>query len=464
MTGRRLKVLVVSEDRKTLRHIAQFLNVFGYDPRQAASVDQAQMALEADPPDFLILDGDLADAGGLQLAQSDGSYRGAGQIYTFLLVSGVQPRTLIEALEAGVDDFLTKPIVHGEVVVRLRAAARALEYDRRLQAQMGVDRSTDMPNRSALRTRLAQELNRSATGSRPPACVVIDIDALERINRSSGRPTGDRLIRDVAGVLQDQCEDGQWVACFGGGRFGVLLPQRSVGEAVEWAEAVHATLEKTEFVCADKVLRVTVSVGVAGCSDATHTASEAIEDALSALQQAKDSGRNCVVQFAQFDDEARQWAKLAAPGKLFETTRVRDVMIPCTLLLRCDDSVQQAAALFQSAQLRTMPVVDVQGQLVGIVSKSAVTSDAAQRVEEIMSTSVRSLDEEIPFGELMDVCSREMPRLIVVTCGGRPTGFVSPSQLATLTEPLTSQSFAPTEACSASSRYLLVADDSADDA
>ena len=254
MTGRRLKVLVVSEDRRTLRHIAQFLNVFGYDPRQAASVDQAQMALEAGPPDFLILDGDLADAGGLQLAQSDGSYRGAGQTYTFLLVNGVQPRTLIEALEAGVDDFLTKPIVHGEVVVRLRAAARALEYDRRLQAQMGVDRSTDMPNRRALRTRLAQELNRSATGSRSPACVGIGIDALERINRSSGHPTGDRLIRDVAGVLQDQCEDGQWVASFGGGRFGVLLPQRSVGEAVEWAEAVHATLEKTEFVCADKVL------------------------------------------------------------------------------------------------------------------------------------------------------------------------------------------------------------------
>ena len=108
-------------------------------------------------------------------------------------------------------------------------------------------------------------------------------------------------------------------------------------------------------------------------------------------------------------------------------------------------------------------VVDVEGQLVGVVSRTAVNSETAQRVEEIMSTSMRSLDEETPFGELMDVCSREMARLIVVTCDGRPTGFISPSQLATLTEPLTTVSFAPTEACSVSSRYLLVADDPAGD-
>ena len=86
MKDRPLKVLVVSENRPMLRHMSQFLNVFGYEPRQAADVQQALVAIESDWPDFLIIDADLADHGGLQLCRTVEGQQGQDYVYTFLMV------------------------------------------------------------------------------------------------------------------------------------------------------------------------------------------------------------------------------------------------------------------------------------------------------------------------------------------------------------------------------------------
>ncbi|OHB78337.1 MAG: hypothetical protein A2W31_09215 [Planctomycetes bacterium RBG_16_64_10] len=133
-------------------------------------------------------------------------------------------------------------------------------------------------------------------------------------------------------------------------------------------------------------------------------------------------------------------------------------MIPSPLVLRPDDSLAQAAALFRGSQLRALPIVDPKGRLEGILFKSAVAAATHQQVGDVMTSNVRSLDEETSFADLMEYCSREVTALIVIVRDGRPTGFVSPSQLATLTEPLTTASFAPAEVCSTTSRYLRVAD------
>ena len=117
-------------DRKLIRHLSQFLNVFGYDATPAADVQQALGAVVGKQPDFVIIDAELSNQGGLELCRAMNVQNGESHVYTLWLVRAAHADKLIEALQAGVDDFLTKPIVHGEILVRLRAGARVLEYER----------------------------------------------------------------------------------------------------------------------------------------------------------------------------------------------------------------------------------------------------------------------------------------------------------------------------------------------
>ena len=65
-----------------------------------------------------------------------------GYTYTFLMVRDVKAEGLTEALMAGVDDFLAKPLVYGELLARLRSGARVLEYERRMRQQSAIDQTT----------------------------------------------------------------------------------------------------------------------------------------------------------------------------------------------------------------------------------------------------------------------------------------------------------------------------------
>ena len=68
------------------------------------------------------------------------------------------------------------------------------------------------------------------------------------------------------------------------------------------------------------------------------------------------------------DDESNAWTNLGSPGKLFDRTVARDVMTPVTIALRPDDSIVHAAAVFERTGQPATPVVDDEGNLVGLLT------------------------------------------------------------------------------------------------
>jgi two-component system cell cycle response regulator len=466
VTSRPLRVLILAEQRKTLRHISRFLGAMGYEVQQATSAEQALAVMDVALPDFLIVDAEPATAGARDLCRLANPRPAAGHLYTLLMVHEPTLQELGQAIEAGVDDFLTKPIVYAEMLVRLRAGARMLEFERRLCQQSGVDPQTGLPNRHALVERLRRELAQGGEGRSLPACVVADVDFLRHVNLAHGLAAGDRLIGGVIEQLGCHCGSADLLASFGGARFGVLLPERSAAEATAWAEQARAALAEIEVDLGAGTVRPTASFGVAGCEDAATTAEQIVERAVQALQLAKSSGRNCVVTCGQLDGEAAAWADLAAPGKMFERTVARDVMVPCTLLLRPRQTVDQAAVLLRRTGLDEVPVVDTDGRLVGLAAAGMVLDQlcgskgaaSSPSIAEVMSTEVVSYDEQTPLAMLIDFFTRDARSLVVITHDGRPTGLVSTASLASLSEPLTSASFAPDRCHSSTSDYLLVTD------
>ena len=464
MTAEPLQVLVVSGDRSLLRHLSRFLGAFGYTVQQAADHDLAARALHGAGSDLLIVDSEPSIGDALQLCGLAGQTAPPGRVHVFLLVREPDPQDLVDALEAGVDDFLTKPIVYGELLVRLRAGARARELERRLQQQQRVEPVSRLLSLSAFCRQADRKLGASPEGQPSGSCVVADVDFLDRINAAEGRAAGDAVIGAVADVLNGLCEGSDLLACFGGGRFAVWLSERSEEAAVEWAEQARAEVAEATVATGQAELRFTGSFGVAGRGEAARDCRELVRRALEALASAKSSGRDCVGRFGQFDDEANAWEELTTPGKLFEGTRVRDVMTPCAMVLRSDQSVAEAAALLRQTRLPALPVVDESKKLAGLVSDANLAAapggeeQSSRLLAEVMTTEVGSYEEETRFSELMEFFKLASSPLVVVVRNGWPTGLVSLKSLAAMSEPLNTESFAPAGPCSGTSQYLLVHD------
>ena len=343
------------------------------------------------------------------------------------------------------DDFLAKPLVYGELLVRLRAGARTLEFERRLREQASAEPLTGLPGSTAFYDRLATIASAAADGERTTSCVLVDIDFLRQINRDHGRPGGDVVILALTEKLRDLASESMFLASFSGGQFCLILPATSDAEAAQWADRIRAVVADTEFPLGDSTLRLSISLGIASHVGASSQVEKVVERAREALKLAKNSGRNCAVRFGQFDEEIEVWKELAAPGRLFEQTVARDVMTPAPVVLGRNQTVAQADALFRQTRLDVVAVVDKRGKLAGVLLPQDVQPHVSgdTPVSEVMSTDATTYDEQTEFATLMEFFAVAEGTLAVIVSDEKPTGFVTPAALASLSEPLQKNTFAP---------------------
>jgi diguanylate cyclase (GGDEF)-like protein len=459
MSARPFRLLIVADERKLLRRLSRFLRVFEFVVDTVADGQRAAAVYEAQPPDFLIVDGDSV---ALEHCRQLFSKARNGHTYTFMVVRDARAEGLTEALSAGVDDFLAKPLVYGELLARLRAGARVLEYERRAREQSAVDPTTGLLSESAFLARLESELE--AGGEQQLCCVLIDLDFFDHVNRAHGVRVGDEVLRSIATQIRSMASECKYLASCQAGRFAAVLPHASDALAIAWAETVREAIEQLEIPLADQTCSLTASLGVASSQRGGGTAAELMQRAADAVRMAKASGRNCVARCGQFDGETREWEDLARQGRIFETTVARDVMIPCPLLVRCDWDLRDAAAVLDQAHLQELPVVDRQGRVMGLICRDQLPDDLAQsghwraKVEDVMDVRVRTVPEHESFSSLMEFFMEEAQpnHVVIVVRHDKPLGIVYRSGLAALSEPLDVTSFAPDQPYSVSSEYLVV--------
>src|SRR5436190_12765340 len=146
MESRPFSALLLSADRALLRQLTRFLSLCGYDVRQAVDTDQALAAAEAGGADFLLVDGALQPSPGLSFFRAVRAHAPTSYTYSYLMAESIASADVAKALESGFDDFLEKPINFGEILTRLRAGARLIEFERRMEQQQGIDLVTKLPN------------------------------------------------------------------------------------------------------------------------------------------------------------------------------------------------------------------------------------------------------------------------------------------------------------------------------
>jgi len=451
-----LKVLVVTEDRVLQRQLSGFFDLVGYRVLQAAERGAALAAAAAENPQIVLLDAELAAAGDWELCGLLTARPPASGPFKFLLVDEPDQQHLHEALEAGIDDFLIKPIAYGELLSRLRAAARVLEYDRRVSHQSRVDPLTGLLSRSALAGHFRRQLADHNGATARVACVVIDIDFFSRVGRQQGAAASDALLQAFAQELNRLRTGSEVLGCLGSDRFCAMLPGTNEAAAAEWAENARAALLDCQFDVVGTPLRVTISAGVAS-SEPAERAEQLIDRAIQALVGAKAMGRNCVCRSSELVAEPKGFG---ASEKLFELTTVRDVMTPCTVFLGPQEPVAEAIELLDRTRLDGIPVIDNKGKLLGVCERISLAelaeTDHAGSVREVMTTEVQTFAQDESLAALMEHFTRDNSSLVVVIDGSKPVGFVTCNSLVALSRPV--KSLLAEAEYSDTSDYLLVPD------
>lgn len=454
-----LKILVVTEDRALARELSQFLSSVGYQVLQAAEPHLALSAVDAQSPQILLLSHNLASRTNWELCRELAQRQPSSGQFKLLLIDSPDEGQLQEALESGIDDFLLLPLCHGELLARLRAAARVLEFDRRVSQQTYIDPVTGLSSRSALSSQLSNQWMVPPGTSLRVACVVFDIDYFDRINRAHGFAAGNTLLKAIAAELSNLRVGSEILGCLGGNRFCAMLPVTNDAAGVEWAERVRQVLVATKFKVGKTAWQITASFGVASCHDG-ESADERIERATRALHLAKISGRNCVEKWNEFGRDA-----LAPVGldKVFERTVARDVMTPCTVFLKADESLSRAVELHERTRLEAIPVVDSAGQLLGLCQKDtaavALKTDGEHRlVHDAITTVVQRFDQRDDFPTLMQFFTHDPLALAVVVDDARPLGILNCDSLLALSRPVAPENLAAKRPCGDTSDYLRVPD------
>ena len=177
-----------------------------------------------------------------------------------------------------------------ELEARVLARTSELEAaNRTLERLAKTDALTGLPNRLASNEALHYEFAQMKRGKQAYSVLLADIDAFKAINDTWGHPTGDLVLKHVAGVLRSALRETDFVGRFGGEEFLMILPMTDHNTALQVAEKVRAAVEASTV---EPVARVTVSIGLEQAYSAQKDEKEAVASADEWLYQAKQRGRN----------------------------------------------------------------------------------------------------------------------------------------------------------------------------
>jgi two-component system cell cycle response regulator len=299
-------ILLVEDEPTTRLMTARQLKRAGYEVEAVANGVEALARLRDRFFPLLLTDWEMPEMDGLELCRAVRESSLEGYVYTILLTARDSKAHIIEGLQAGADDYLTKPVDDSELMARLNTGRRILELERSLKAANHekhllsiTDPLTGTFNRRYLMEQLQKEIERARRYSRPLTAVLCDIDHFKRVNDTHGHQAGDDVLRGFALLLTSTSRKGvDWVARYGGEEFVIVLPETTVEDGAAFAEKIRTLVAERKFTTSAGSLAITSSFGVAGY-DRVDGNDEASIDHLIAyadlcLYRSKEAGRNRV--------------------------------------------------------------------------------------------------------------------------------------------------------------------------
>jgi diguanylate cyclase (GGDEF)-like protein len=314
-----LRVLIVEDDSIVAELLIAWLrDVCGYTVMTARNGQEALAVAIDYMPHVVITDWLMPVIDGLELCKALRSSEWGENIYVVMLTSVSEESELYRAFDAGVDDYLVKPVNTRALSARLKAAWRyvrlrdAWERDharlttaaaelaltnRRLQEAALSDPLTGLANRRAGLTVLSQVWSASVRYGHLLSVIMIDIDHFKSINDAYGHAAGDLVLQQVSQCLRETARREDSVCRWGGEEFLMICPSVGMHECALFAERLRIRVEQTRLQIDGKVIQLTISAGVSSWAPDSKHVEQMLVQADVALYEAKNGGRNRIVDF-----------------------------------------------------------------------------------------------------------------------------------------------------------------------
>ncbi len=303
--------ILIADDRNTTRFILnQNLTKMGYDVVEAPDGEAAWKALNSDdPPRIAVIDWMMPKIDGVEICRRLSAKTTGPFIYTILLTSKTEREDLVYALNNGAHNFQSKPISPEEIRAHINVGKRLVESDDKLKEYAEglktyavemerlatVDSLTGVFNRRHFLELASKELSRTYRYKRALSVILIDIDFFKKINDTYGHAAGDQTLKMMADACIDALRDSDIFGRIGGEEFAAVLPEIAAEDAFTVAERLRKTLSLIEIVSDEKIIRMTVSMGVTAIQAGDRNIEMIFKRADEALYKAKNQGRNKVV-------------------------------------------------------------------------------------------------------------------------------------------------------------------------
>jgi len=315
--GQTMPVLVAEDNPVFQSMLRNMLTKWGYAAHVTPNGLEAWEAMQAaDAPRLAVLDWMMPYMDGVEVCRRIRTAAREPYVYVLLLTARTESQDLVEGMEAGADDYLTKPFNAQELRVRLRAGRRILDLQQQLmearealRVQATHDALTGLLNRGRVLEILAAEIARSERELQPLAVLMVDLDRFKLINDTLGHMAGDAVLREAARRMQAATRQYDAPGRYGGEEFLIVLPGCGAREGYAQAERIREAYAGEAFTTGGESLAVTCSIGVSSRDAcAAGDAERLIREADAALYAAKNQGRNRVVAFVAEEPSAESLA------------------------------------------------------------------------------------------------------------------------------------------------------------
>jgi two-component system, cell cycle response regulator len=286
-----MRIILVEPSRTVRRIVTGTIEPWGHEVCAFMDAPEALACLQAEKSiRTLITSAELASTSGIQLVGNARLLAGGQRpLYIIVMSSSDERSKMVQALDNGADDFISKPPASEELRARLRAADRITAMQAELITLATTDSLTGLLTRRAF-VEVAEAMVKRAYTGHPLSVLVCDLDNFKTINDTYGHETGDLVLQRVSAEVKLL---GAPAGRLGGEEFALLIAGR-LNDAIRRAEHFRETVGRLTVHTGNEMIGITCSIGATEWSPGD-TLDALLQRADVSLYEAKHSGRNRVV-------------------------------------------------------------------------------------------------------------------------------------------------------------------------
>ncbi|MBI1249490.1 diguanylate cyclase [bacterium] len=425
------KAIVIENGSSSAKLIAAWLKNAGMEVRRCVEYASAKHLIREDCPTLIVADWqEDPEAGEMFFRWIHEEYL-PQYVYTMVVADRRMLPEWASAVSLGIDDVLATTVSREELISRVTSAMRVVELENNLRSVERNDPLTGLATLRYLKDQLKREWGRARNYHLPISCVMIDIDDFREINEEYGVEAGDQVLLQLAKTISDAGRTMDYLCRLERDRLLLVLPECAEVNAYRAAKRISRQIGRLSVSVAGQAINVSVSMGVAERTSKVEDLETLIANSEMALRVAKSSGKCRIVCLGDCLESAGEVTGEDYVRQRLEHLTAAEIMSKPIFTACEDETVAEVARFLVQHGIKSIPVVDAEGYLTGVVSEKDLMRAFRQPnawsipVSDVMVRDVVRFEEFASCLQIYEFLSQSSLRRVIIVNEERPTGIIS---------------------------------------